>query len=43
MLKGLKIPGIIPKKGIRPIVLLLLIAATELLALAWLTLIIFRK
>jgi hypothetical protein len=43
MLKGLKIIGILPKKEIRPIVLLLLIAATELLALGWLTFLIFRK
>lgn len=43
MLKGLKIMGIIPKKEIKPKVFLLLIIASELLALGWLTWLIFHK
>jgi hypothetical protein len=43
MLKGLKIIGIIPKKGMHPTAILLLIVAAEILVLAWITWLIFRN
>ncbi len=43
MLNGLKLLGIIPRKGISLQTILLLIIATELLALGWLTWLIFHK
>jgi hypothetical protein len=42
MLKGLKILGLIPRKGLHPIYLFLLIAGVELLVLAWITWVIFH-
>ena len=43
MLKGLKVLGIITKKETNPSVILLFIIAAELLALGWLTWLVFHK
>jgi len=43
MLKDLKLLSLIPKQGIKPLTLLLLIMAAELLVLGWLTWLIFHN
>lgn len=43
MLNGLKIIKLIPRKGIKPVVLLLIIILAELLLLAGLTWLIFKN
>lgn len=42
MLKQFKIMGLIPKKGIHPVYIFLLIAGAEILVLAWITWVIFH-
>ena len=43
MLNGLKLLGIVPRRGINQRLLLLLIVAIELITLGWLTWLIFHK
>ncbi len=43
MLNGLKLLGIIPRKGVDKRIVLLSIVAMELLTLGWLTWLIFQK
>jgi hypothetical protein len=43
MLKGLKILGILPNRGLRKSTLLVLVILAELLVLGWLTWLIFHN